>query len=101
MMQPDQDAQAVGNAFSQNLRGIRKARDLSQEALAHLTEMHRTVISALERGRREPRLGTLIKLSAALETPLSEFLVGIEWEPLVFVPRSEEMGRFHITPPGR
>lgn len=65
MMATDQQAQSVRDVFSQNLRLIRTKRELSQEDLAHLTEMHRTEISALERGRREPRLRTLIKLSAA------------------------------------
>lgn len=97
-MGADQEAQSVRDAFSRNLRRIRTQRDLSQEDLAHLAEMHRTEISVLERGRREPRLRTLVKLSAALETPLSELSAGIEWRPLVSPPRAE-VGRFHITRP--
>jgi transcriptional regulator with XRE-family HTH domain len=92
-MTTDPQAQAVRDAFAQNLRRIRLGRKLSQEDLARLTEMHRTEISVLERGRREPRLQTLIKLSAALEVPLSEFFVGIEWRPLVL----ETTGRFHVA----
>lgn len=80
-----------------NLRRIRTKRALSQEDLAQLIEMHRTEISVLERGKREPRLRTLIKLSATLETLLSEFLVGIEWRPPVLKPKTEGVGRFHIT----
>jgi transcriptional regulator with XRE-family HTH domain len=98
-MATDQQARFVRDAFSQNLRRIRTKRELSQEDLARLIEMHRTEISALERGRREPRLQTLIKLTAALETPLSEFFVGIEWRPLVLAPEAEGMGRFHVIPP--
>lgn len=93
----DQQAQAVRLAFSHNLRRIRTKRELSQADLAQLIEMHRTEISALERGKREPRLQTLIKLSATLETPLSEFLGGIEWRPLVLAARAEGTGRFHIA----
>lgn len=99
-MTADREAPSVQSAFSQNLCRIRTERELSQEELAHLTEMHRTVISALERGRQEPRLGTLIKLSAALETPLNEFFAGIEWQPLIFAPKRDKMGRFHVTSPG-
>lgn len=98
-MTANRQAQAVRDTFSQNLRRFRAARKLSQEDLAHLTDMHRTEISALERGRREPRLQTLVKLSAALEAPLNEFFTGIEWRPLVLVPISERMGRYHVTPP--
>jgi transcriptional regulator with XRE-family HTH domain len=97
MTTDQQQAQAVRDAFAQNLRRVRAGRKLSQEDLARLTEMHRTEISVLERGRREPRLQTLIKLSAALEVPLSEFFAGIEWRPLVL----EAMGRFHVVPPER
>jgi transcriptional regulator with XRE-family HTH domain len=91
-MTTDQHTQSVREVFAQNLRRIRARRNLSQEELARLTEMHRTEISVLERGRREPRLQTLIKLSAALEVPLGEFFAGIEWRPLVL----ETMGRFHV-----
>ena len=94
----DQEAQSVRDAFSRNLRRIRTQRGLSQEDLAHLTEMHRTEISVLERGRREPRLRTLVKLSAALETPLAELSAGIEWQPLAPPPKGE-VGRFRIDPP--
>ena len=93
-----QQAQAVRDTFAQNLRRIRVARKLSQEDLSRLTEMHRTEISVLERGRREPRLRTLIKLSAALKVPLSEFVAGIEWSPLVLASKVEAMGNFHVVP---
>jgi transcriptional regulator with XRE-family HTH domain len=76
--------------FGANLRRLRMKRDLSQERLAYLTKMHRTEISALERARREPRLGTLLKLSAALEFSLGEFFEGIEWSPA-------PPGRFLVT----
>jgi transcriptional regulator with XRE-family HTH domain len=94
----EQQALAVRLAFSRNLRRIRTRRELSQEDLAQLIDMHRTEISALERGKREPRLQTLIKLSAVLKTPLSEFLAGIEWRPLALV-AAEGTGRFHVAPP--
>jgi len=60
--------------------------------------LHRTEISLLERGGREPRLGTLIRLSAVLEAPLGEFFEGIEWVPLVPPPMPvESAGRFRIA----
>lgn len=96
-MTVDLQAQSVLDAFARNLRRIRTKRALSQEDLAQLIEMHRTEISALERGRREPRLRTLIKLSATLETPLSEFLAGIEWRPPALELKAEGVGRFQIT----
>jgi transcriptional regulator with XRE-family HTH domain len=91
-----QQNQAVRDAFSQTLGRARKQRNLSQGDLAYLTDMHRTEISALERGKREPRLQTLIKLSAALEIPINDFFIGVEWRPLVLAPASAGMGRFHV-----
>lgn len=67
--------------FAKNLRHLRGVRRMTQEEVARLTEMHRTEISLLERGQREPRLGTLIKLSAVLEFPMRDFFEGIEWAP--------------------
>jgi transcriptional regulator with XRE-family HTH domain len=56
---------------------------MSQEKLANLTEIPRTQISLLERGKRKPWLGALIRLSAVLEVPIGEFFEGIDWPPLV------------------
>ena len=99
MNKPRQKDRAVQNAFSKTLCRIRKQRNLSQENLAHLTDMHRTAISALERGKREPGLQTLVKLSDALEMPINDFFVGIEWRPLVLAPVSAGMGCFHVKQP--
>lgn len=51
----------------------------SQEALAKITALHRTEVSLLERGRREPRLSTIIKLADALSVPPAQFFAGIDW----------------------
>lgn len=88
-------AKAVRDRFSQNLRRVRQRRELSQEDLARLVEMHRTEISALERGKREPRLGTLVRLSAVLEVPLSKFFEGIEWAPFKLLAASP--GSFQVS----
>jgi transcriptional regulator with XRE-family HTH domain len=46
-----------------------------------MTALHRTEIGLLERGEREPRLSTIIKLAGALEAPLHELVGGIDWKP--------------------
>ena len=53
--------------FAQNLRAARRRRGLSQEALAAAADLHRTEVSLLERGGREPRLTTLVRLARALD----------------------------------
>lgn len=66
--------------FAANLRRARKAAGISQEELAERCELHRTEVSLLERGGREPRLGTLIKLATALGTTAEALVAGIGWD---------------------
>jgi transcriptional regulator with XRE-family HTH domain len=65
--------------FAVNLRKARQSKKISQEELGFRCELHRTEISLLERGGREPRLGTILKLCAALETTPGELCAGIRW----------------------
>ncbi len=65
--------------FAVNLRKARQGKRISQEELGFRCELHRTEISLLERGGREPRLGTIMKLCAALDTTPGELCAGIRW----------------------
>jgi transcriptional regulator with XRE-family HTH domain len=67
--------------FAVNLRQARETAGISQEELAERIEIHRTEISLLERGGREPRLGTLVKLAVALDTTPEALCTGIGWDP--------------------
>jgi len=67
--------------FAVNLRAARKKVRISQEELGFRTQLHRTEISLLERGKREPRLGTIVKLSSALGTTPNTLTTGIAWNP--------------------
>jgi len=69
------------NRFAANLRHARKTAGVSQEDLAERCEIHRTEVSLLERGGREPRLGTLVKLAVALGTTPEALCAGISWNP--------------------
>ena len=66
--------------FALNLRQARKTAGISQEELAERCELHRTEVSLLERGGREPRLGTLVKLAIALGTTPEALVKGIGWD---------------------
>jgi len=67
--------------FSVNLRRARQDAGISQEELAERCEIHRTEVSLLERGGREPRLGTMVKLAIALGTTPEALCSGIAWNP--------------------
>lgn len=64
--------------FAKNLRARRQQKGLSQERLAFRARMHRTEVSLLERGEREPRLTTLLKLGRALGCAPTALLDGID-----------------------
>jgi transcriptional regulator with XRE-family HTH domain len=65
--------------FAVNLRKARQRKRISQEELGFLCDLHRTEISLLERGGREPRLGTIVKLAGALDSSPEELCGGIRW----------------------
>ena len=60
--------------LAENIRKRRKELNLSQEQLAHKCDFDRTYISMLERGKRNPSLVNLKKLSLGLEISLSNLL---------------------------
>jgi transcriptional regulator with XRE-family HTH domain len=67
-------AAGVQTRFGERLRARRLAAGLSQEALAFSSGLHRTEISLLERGGRDPRLSTVVRLAAALGADPAELL---------------------------
>jgi transcriptional regulator with XRE-family HTH domain len=56
----------VRQQLADNLRHCRHEAGLSQERLAELCDLHRTEIGLIERGKRSPRLDTLVTLARAL-----------------------------------
>ncbi len=64
--------------FGQLLQEIRKKRGLSQEELGFESGYHRTYISLLERGLKNPSLKTIFQLARALKIRPSEIIQRIE-----------------------
>jgi len=63
--------------FGQAVSAVRRDRHLTQDQLAKRLGAHRAFISAIERGRRNPTLGSLLRLAEALDEPLSRlFSIG-------------------------
>lgn len=60
--------------FSRNLQAQRRARGLSQEALAHEADMDRTYLSALERCINSASLDMVEKLAKVLDVEPSILL---------------------------
>jgi transcriptional regulator with XRE-family HTH domain len=75
----DAEREVAAIRFGSNLERYRRRAGLSQARLAYLAVLDRSEISLLERGRREPRLGTVVKLASALEVSLNMLLEGTGW----------------------
>ena len=60
-----------------NVASLRKNAGFSQEELAFRADVHRTEVSLIERGKRDPRLGTLVKLARALEVAPETLITGV------------------------
>lgn len=58
-----------------NVKRIREALGLSQEQLAFETELHRTYISGVERGVRNPTVLVIDRFAAALGVSPHELLI--------------------------
>jgi len=64
------------SVFASNLKRCRRAKGLSQEALADAAEIDRTYVSALEREIYSASLDTIEKIATALEVPPHQLLGG-------------------------
>jgi transcriptional regulator with XRE-family HTH domain len=65
------DAQAQ---FGTTVRRLRKAAGLTQEQLGARADMDLSAVSRLERGHRNPRLDTLVRIAKALDVPPATLL---------------------------
>jgi transcriptional regulator with XRE-family HTH domain len=68
-------------SYGRNLRRIRKERGFSQEALAFRAEVHRTEVSLLERGKRDPGVNMTLRLAGALGVDPGTLMAGAAFVP--------------------
>ena len=64
----------VRQRLARNLRKLRLAKGVSQETFADEAGLHRTYISDLERGARNPSITIVDKIARALEVPIGKLL---------------------------
>ena len=57
-----------------NVKNVRRERGLSQEGLAFECGLHRTYVSGVERGIRNPTVVVLEKIAEALKVPAGRLL---------------------------
>jgi transcriptional regulator with XRE-family HTH domain len=62
--------ETVLRQLGENAKRHRRKTGLSQEALASRADLDRTLISAIENGKKLVRIDTLVKLARGLAIPL-------------------------------
>lgn len=63
------------------LRSLREAAKLTQEELAHSSDLHRTYVSQLERGLKSPSLNAIASLARALHVAAHTLVKAAEEKP--------------------
>ena len=64
----------IRQALSDNIKALRKTRNLAQERLALDAGVDRTVVSKIERRVSNPSLEILVKLAVVLDVPVTTLL---------------------------
>ena len=68
----------IRRQIGQNLKRLREAKELSQEAFADVAGVHRTYVSGVERGVRNPTVAIVAKLAEGLGVLPDELLRPVE-----------------------
>lgn len=63
-------------SFGERVRELRTQKNLSQEQLANLADVHRTYIGMIERAEKNITLINIEKIAKALEIKLKDFFNG-------------------------
>lgn len=64
----------VRERLGANVRRLREAAGYSQEAFGHMADIHRTYVSDVERGRRNPTIDVVEKFAMALNVRTGSLL---------------------------
>lgn len=59
-------------ALGEAIRALRKARGISQEELAHRSQVDRAYMSSIERGTQNPGIMTIIRIAEGMGTSTAE-----------------------------
>jgi transcriptional regulator with XRE-family HTH domain len=72
---PSMEAQ---QKLGERVRQLREERGWSQEGFAHEGRLGRSFTGSIERGEKDVRLSTLIKIAKALGVSLSQLVKGVD-----------------------
>lgn len=63
----------IKTSFGKKLQQIRKSKNISQEELAFISNIDRTYISGVERGKRNISIVNINKIAIALDVDITVF----------------------------
>jgi len=69
-----QSSSSARQMFAANVRRMRQEKNLSQEQLAELADLHRTYVGSVERGERNVSIDNMEKLALALKVRVRDLL---------------------------
>ena len=73
-MMSDTMDEHILTAFGQHIKKLRVNKKLSQEQLGLISNLDRTYISGIERGKRNVSLLNIVKLASSLDVSLNEII---------------------------
>ena len=82
---PEQDLQEVGS----RMRQLRESKGLSLQDLTRITGIDKDTLSRIESGDLQPQLGTVLKLSKAMEGDLESLISGHGDRPFAITRKAE------------
>jgi len=91
--QPMDMVQEIGN----RIRTLRKDKGISLDSLAESTGYDVELLSSIEAGTAKPQLGTVMKLSKALDGAFSRLLSGAGDKPYAITRKAERKSIFRST----
>jgi transcriptional regulator with XRE-family HTH domain len=62
----------IQTRFGKNIRHLRESKGWSQDKLSEVSGLHRTYISGMERGVRNPTIKIVYEIAVALEVKVSQ-----------------------------
>lgn len=72
--------QEASIAFGKRIKALRAEKKVSQDDLSRATDVHPTAIGRMERGAREPRLTTILRIANGLGVAPGELLDRLDEE---------------------
>lgn len=67
----------VAERLGKNVRRLRRAKDIKQDAFAEAAGINRVYLSGIERGIRNPTINVIAKLAELLEVDVSRLFEAI------------------------